>query len=115
MDINEYNAWIEETRRSNFNWNMDEVAKENRGEYFFYIGGESGRFIRIDGTGKMDLGTYEEAVPHIGDALFRVEASKQYASQAEALNRAIQNGGMSFLMDFLGYRCYTTHIKGVNC
>lgn len=42
----------------------------------YYTGGESGLFINIEVEGNLKIGTYEEAIPHIGEAIFVLKAEK---------------------------------------
>jgi hypothetical protein len=90
MTYSEFQAWKEVTRRSEGRWQMDLIQYANRGEYLFYKGGEDGVFVQVDATGKIERGTYEGALPHIGEAGFKIESEKQHCDQKTALRNLYQ-------------------------
>jgi hypothetical protein len=110
MTAQEFKAWTEETARSLYHWQSDPVS-ESRGEFLFYIGGEDGHFIQIMDTGKLLAGTYEGAMPHIGEALFKPTMVRDFPDVNSALQRVIECGGREFLFDFMKFRAYTTHTE----
>lgn len=91
MDRKEYDAWIEETNKSKFSWQMDQVAWNNRTEMLFYCGGADGQ---------LTMGRYEGAIPHIGEAMFKIEGRKNYIDQEDAFERLCNFGGMGILRAF---------------
>jgi hypothetical protein len=55
--------------------------------------------MRLSPDGKLTVGTYEGAFPHIGEAMFKQEAEHQYGSFDEAFQAACKLGGTEFLAD----------------
>ncbi|GEM_PF-4129681 len=68
-------------------WMQDLVQYIRSDTYFFYLGGESGRFISVEANGVCRIGTYAGAVLHIGDALLATTHRKKYPDQKAALRR----------------------------
>lgn len=101
MDKKEFAAWKRQTDSSKYKWTVDEVTFYNKHDILIYKGGEDGHFIEIKKDGKMTIGLYEGAIPHIGEATFIQKGSKQFKTQDEAITRAIEAGGMYFLRDLL--------------
>ena len=52
--------------------------------------------MRIGTDGMLRAGTYEGAIPHIGEALFTVKAEKKFDSWNEAFQQALEAGGVQF-------------------
>jgi len=103
MTPTEFEQWQKVTMSSVSNWVVDEIRLYNRGEYFFYMGGESGNFIECRADGTASIGTYEGAIPHIGEALFRVTHSKKVADNAQAaLEVILPKMGTLFLLNLIG-------------
>ena len=50
---------------------FDEVTRMNGRGFLYYSGGESGIDMRVTRDGSLQVGNYEGAIPHIGDALFK--------------------------------------------
>jgi len=71
MTVTEFQAWKKETDRSVAAWVVDRVMSHNQKCCFIYRGGENGNYVRVDSSGLVELGTYEGAIPHIGEALFK--------------------------------------------
>jgi hypothetical protein len=70
MDANEYAAWKVETARSETRFILDEIHWYNRKEILLFKGGVDGVYVWIFNDGTATIGTYEGAVPHIGEAMF---------------------------------------------
>ena len=96
MTCGEFRAWANVTAISVSQWLRDEVTFHNRGEMLFYRGGERGIYIWIYRDGTLSCGTYEDAVPHIGEATFKQTYSKIFQSQAEAFARVQATLGPAF-------------------
>lgn len=101
MTQNEFKAWLTVTDASKTTWTVDTVTLHNRGTYLIYRGGEAGQYVEIDETGKLQLGEYFGAMPHIGEAVFRTTFTRQFANQQAALQRCFEVGGKDFLLDML--------------
>ncbi len=52
-------------------WVEDAVSRLNGRGCLYYSGGESGIYMRITPDGTLQVGNYEGAIPHIGEALFK--------------------------------------------
>ena len=97
MTKGEFKAWLAHTKGSEHQWQMDPIQFTNHKTMLFYHGGVRGLFIEIDRDGKFFSGTYEDALPHIGKACFKVSFSKQFPSQRDAMLRLIEVGGIAFV------------------
>ena len=104
MDANEVQGWVAETESSKGRWVIDAVTYHNRKEVLAYRGGVNGKFVCVDEKGVVLLGTYTDAYPHIGEAAFKVEYKKVFASQGEALAVLVGEMGFGFLLE-LAMRC----------
>lgn len=49
--------------------------------------------------GRLMVGTYEDAIPHIGDATFSIKAEHQCKDFNEGFEYACRLGGANFLRD----------------
>ena len=87
------------TKSSVHKWVEDNITRLNGNGALYYTGGEDGRYMRLSSDGKLTVGTYEGAIPHIGEALFRCEAEHQYADFNTAFEVACKLGGKQFLVD----------------
>jgi hypothetical protein len=99
MDRQEFAAWQAMTESSRFHWMEDEIYRLNGRGAMYHIGGEDGIYLRIGKDGLLDVGTYEGAVPHIGEAVFRSVRQEQHGSFSDAFAAAMKLGGRQFLVD----------------
>ncbi|MCD7993256.1 MAG: hypothetical protein LUK37_16335 [Clostridia bacterium] len=99
MNREEFDYWREITASSSYRWQEDTITRLNGRGALYYMGGESGAFIRMSPEGMLKMGTYEEAIPHIGEAFFTVKAEKSCGSFNAAFQFACQLGGRKFLED----------------
>ena len=95
----EFALWQAKTESSRFTWTEDEIFRLNGRGVFYYIGGENGQFIKANNDGLLEVGRYEDAFPHIGEASFIVTAEKQYNNYNEAFETMVKIGGKKFLAD----------------
>ena len=95
----DWNYWTAVTESSRFKWTEDEIIRLNGHGAMYYIGGEDGQFIQIGKDGLLTAGTYEGAIPHIGDAMFSTVVTKQYPDYNAAFTAALEAGGKKFLID----------------
>lgn len=73
MDKQEFERWVARTKESEQEWLLDECMLANHGTRLYYQGGESGVFIEHRrGEPTASYGTYEYAIPHIGEAIFKI-------------------------------------------
>ncbi|HBR07478.1 MAG TPA: hypothetical protein DD735_01125 [Clostridiales bacterium] len=101
MNQKEFEHWLKVTASSEYRWVEDEITRLNGRGALYYTGGENGIYMRLSPDGKLTAGTYEGAIPHIGEALFTQKTEHQYASFSEASQAALEFGGIQFLVDML--------------
>ena len=99
MNQSEFDYWQAITKSSADGWVEDAVTRLNGKGALYYTGGEDGRYMRLSPDGKLTVGTYEVAFPHIGKAMINQEAEHRYRSFDEAFQAACQLGGTEFLAD----------------
>ena len=102
MNKDEFALWQAITESSRFQWVEDSIFRLNERGAFYYIGGEDGSYMRIHKDGRLEIGTYEGAIPHIGEAGFMPKSERQYADYNTAFTTAIQLGGKKFFLDMFG-------------
>lgn len=104
MTVEEFDNWKAWTDTTSRTWTIDPIhdGKEGR-KLLAHIGGVDGKFVQVDG-GEIALGSYEGAIPHIGEASFRIEGKKNYLTFDIAVTHLIEAGGLNFLLDILAYR-----------
>ncbi len=99
MTDQEWKYWNSVTGNSRFFWTEDKTTRLNGRGALYYFGGENGVYMRIQPDGTLSVGTYEGAIPHIGEASFTIKAKEKYDSFNEAFQKALQLGGTRFLRD----------------
>lgn len=87
------------TESSVHKWVEDNITRLNGNGALYYTGGEDGRYMWLSSDGKLTVGTYEGAIPHICEAMFRREAEHQYADFNAAFETACKLSGKQFLVD----------------
>jgi hypothetical protein len=93
--------WLSVVDNSRFKWTEDAIFRLNGRGSFYYTGGENGVYMKVGKDGMLEAGTYEGAVPHIGEAMFKPETTRQCADYNEAFTVIMEAGGKKFLMDML--------------
>ena len=83
MNRGEFRNWVRHTLSSKDRWTVDPIHNGGRGRLLVHFGGESGKYIHFN-NGEVDLGTYEHAYPHIGDALFKPDWRQTFDSNKAA-------------------------------
>lgn len=101
MNKQEFEAWLAVTQASKDRWILDYVTYHNRGDLLFYTGGQSGNYIEIAADGTATIGTYEGALPHIGEALFQPKHTRKFESRDAAFARVSEALGVQFLIDLV--------------
>lgn len=91
-----WQAWTESSR---FKWTEDPIFRLNGRGAFYHIGGEDSMYMKAHKDGLLEIGTYEGAIPHIGEAFFTVDARRQCADFNEAFETMLRAGGKRFLVD----------------
>jgi len=92
-------AWMTVTESSRFKWVEDEIYRLNGRGAMYYTGGEDGVYMRISKDGTLEVGNYEGAIPHIGEAMFTIAVTKQFDSFSNACKAAMEAGGKQFMVD----------------
>lgn len=99
MTQQEFEQWQAVTESSQYQWVEDEPTRLNDRGALYYIGGESGLYMWITKEGRLMMGTYEDAIPHIGEATFSIKAEHQCKDFNEGFEYACRLGGANFLRD----------------
>ena len=99
MTEQEFKYWAAKTQSSSDNWTEDEIFRLNGKGAFYYIVGESGTYIKIHSDGLIEGGTYEDAFPHIGDAIFTESFQRQFDNFIDAFKSIIKPLGKKFFLD----------------
>jgi hypothetical protein len=101
MTKEEFDAWKKWCKSSRRKWIIDPIHNGRNGkDVLAHIGGDSGKYVSIDPSGFMMLGSYTDATPHIGEALFKEEGRKHYSNFFEAVEKAVA-AGLGFLEELL--------------
>jgi hypothetical protein len=105
MTRQEFELWKAETNRSTYKWIIDLIhnGKDGR-DLLIFKGGESGDYILVDPTGKVQVGTYTGAIPHICEAEFKVVGNNQCKDFQDGCTRILKSLGAEFLLEFIGIR-----------
>lgn len=101
MTSQEFEAWMRQTERSKKGWQVDEVLLANRGEHLMYRGGQDGTYVAISTDNIVQVGHYEGALPHIGEAIFTPRGTKEFDSKDDAFSAVAGATGISGLMALL--------------
>lgn len=99
MTQREFEYWQAVTAESTRRWVEDSITRLNGNGALYYTGGKDGIYMSLSPDGKLMVGTYEGAIPHIGEAMFKRGAEHQYADFNSAFEAACQLGGKQFLVD----------------
>lgn len=103
MTKDEFQGWLAETKSNRNGWRRDECQIHNRHLVLWaYCGGvEQGNWVEITQNGGVSLGTYKDAFPHVGEAVFRIYWTHQYPTVAEAIASLTGSGGLGGLRSLL--------------
>jgi hypothetical protein len=99
VDQKEWEHWRAVTASSTHKWVEDAIFRLNDRGVMYYTGGEDGIYMQISKDGMLELGTYEGALPHIGEAFIIIKAQKKCPDFNKAFQLACELGGKKFLMD----------------
>ena len=102
MTSNEFVDWQRINSNSNYRWEEERTFALEKCGVFFYKGGENGIFIFISEDGVLRIGTYQNAVPHIMEAMVSIKTERPCGSFYEAFRMACEVGGIKFLMELFG-------------
>jgi len=104
MTPEEAKSWKEETAKSKDHWRVDRIHSDQNRDLLLYIGGEKGHYAHVylaNGKAALQVGQYEDAIPHIGDATFKIQGTKKFDTMDDAFVFLIERGGVKFLQDIL--------------
>lgn len=104
MNHCEFDAWTRLTERSARGWQLDEVTYANTGCWLLYRGGERGCYIyvtAVDDGANVTVGTYEDAVPHIGEAAFTPLGNRAFGDASDAFESIVSAAGFGILLMLL--------------
>jgi hypothetical protein len=99
MTEKEFAYWSAKTQSSSHRWTEDDIVSLNGRGAMYYLGGTDGIYLRVHNDGRLELGKYEGAVPHIGEAFFDVLAGRQMKNYDAAFAAAIRLGGTQLAAD----------------
>ena len=99
MDQKEFKHWQAVTATSAHQWVEDPIVRLNGRGAIYYTGGEDGFYMKLSPEGRITLGAYKGAFPHIGEAVFKEKASRDCGSFDAAFQLTCQLGGKQFLAD----------------
>ena len=103
----EFTAWQAETERSRGQWIVDSIhngqprvgEKPEDCHALVYRGGVNGWCLWVWASGRVEIGRYEGAIPHIGEASFRVlHTFTCYRDWNDAVTRFFRGMGHSGLL-----------------
>jgi hypothetical protein len=83
MTRDEAIAWLAATERSRTEWQLDAIHCTTNDALIYKGGSRTGYYInlrRVDAGWGVEIGTYEDAIPHIGDASFSPQGRKPFTS-----------------------------------
>ena len=99
MTPEEFAAWKESTRESGHHWTVDPIHDGRDGrDLLLFVGGESGKFLRFNNRDTLKIGSYEGAVPHIGEAVFHMDERITFDNCVFAVLAATEIAGQAFLV-----------------
>ena len=96
MTHEEVKAWLARTESSRNRWTEDEIFRLNGHGVKYYRGGESGKYVEIHQDGRLEIGEYDGAIPHIGEAFFQPVVRKRYEDFDTAFKKAAEFVGADF-------------------
>jgi hypothetical protein len=84
MNKEEFEKWKRITEVSENNWLFDPIVSANTpGSHLIYKGGFNGGYVWIEPNGEACIGTYQGAIPHIGEAMFTPLYSNRVADTGD--------------------------------
>jgi hypothetical protein len=108
MTESEAKAWLAETARSEFGWLVDSVHC-TAADLIVYKGGQSGHYVAMnerDGRHWVSVGTYEGAMPHIGEAAFKRLGRKPFRGPLDAAKWIKEKIGIPLFLSGTPVHCY---------
>ena len=102
----DYVAWERFMRSRRGRWTVDPIHDGEAGRRLLCFCPDAtdetrGVFVEVGVNGIVRAGTYEDALPHIGDALFRPRWERDFGSPREALRVVVERLGVPFLLGLI--------------
>jgi hypothetical protein len=95
----EFEAWKKWTKESGYHWTVDPIHDGRDGrDLLLFVGGESGKFLRFNNWDTLEIGSYEGAVPHIGEAVFHMEERMAFDNCVLTVVSAMEIAGQAFVI-----------------
>lgn len=92
-------------------WTKDPVHNGLDGvDLLMHIGGTDGQFVRVDQAGNVEVGTFEGAIPHIGEAAFTIVGKHKFTDFNVAVTRLVERMGADMLMAVMFGRSPYSHV-----
>lgn len=97
-----FEQWTKWTAATTNKWTIDPIHNGlGNAALLVHRGGTNGVWARIERNGMVRLGTYEGAIPHIGEACFTVTLSNQCNGFNDAFARLSVKLGSQFLIQLM--------------
>jgi hypothetical protein len=103
MNATERAAWMKHTANSRYTWTVDPIHN-TAADLLVHLSGQSGQYVEISGC-KLTVGTYDGAIPHIGEASFKALGTKVFTSNDEAVEYLCRRGNIPVVAALLGGLC----------
>ena len=101
MTENEYKAWKNEQKRDAGHWKVDPIHSQREGTLLAYVAQPAdptrGIYVNIEDN-VLSCGTFEDAIPHMGEATYRPKKQIECADNNTAWKTAIERLGLTFLL-----------------
>lgn len=95
----EFAGWKNLLDGTTGNWREDQRYRNKKDGALYYLGDESGCYMKMSRDGKLTVGRYELARPGIEDAVLFSRATVQYKNYEHAYIMASQLAGQRFMAD----------------
>jgi hypothetical protein len=99
--------WLANLEQTPGQWREDMRYRQQKDGTMYYLGGESGQYIRLANDGDVTLGRYDRAGSGIENAVLTHDAVFSTGGYEMAVLMAAQLGGTRFLSDLDGLAKYT--------
>jgi hypothetical protein len=110
MTKDEYTAWREETARSEKQWQTDLIHNSPE-DYLIFKGGENGFYLHIL-KNVIHMGNYQNAIPHIGEAIFKEKGRVECIDNNAAWTRLLAKSGLPLVVDL--FKVHPTRVAFPN-
>jgi len=103
MNATETENWTKAMRAARGRWTVDPIHNgQNNRRLLMHLSNTSdhtkGLFVTVEQDGHATAGTFEDAIPHIGEAAFAIKWSHKFTNQTEAISKLAERLGIAFLL-----------------